>query len=706
MVFHGMLRNADEYRDGWAELADEYNFLVIAPEFSRENFPKSAGYNLGNLFETGSGDETDSDLIRKAEATWSFRVPDDLFDFLKEQGVTSSDGYTAFGHSAGSQFLHRKVGYAPDPELLVAVAANAGWYTYPTLQKEWPYGYKNTGLTQEALDRYVEFPLHLLLGEADVNPDDPGLRKTPEAMKQGLTRYERGHAFFEAGKQVAEVRGLDSNWKLSTVPGVAHEGQKMAPAAASILAKAIAKERSAKRGWLIVQLLGLVVMAGTVVMVVRNYQTHATLLLSGMALLGMVYLWASLSGSSVNGLGTSLTGWRGFDVFAVITDSLSSRVGKIGLIVMAAGGFARYMSKISASGALVQLAIGPLTKIRSPYLLLAVAYVFGQVLNVFIPSAAGLAMLLLVALYPTLTRLGLTPVSVAAVIGTTAALDLGPASGASNVAASICGLEPAVYFIRYQLPVAAAVVPTVAVLHFFWQRHLDRNGSAMPEVGPVHDAATELKTAPVVYAILPLLPLVLLIVFSPLVVKHVQLDVVTAMLIGLFAGLGFEAVRLRSLKEALKGIVWFFEGMGDIFAKVVTLLVAAEIFATGVKATGLIDSLVSLIHGGGCGSFAMILVLVLLMGFTAIVTGSGNAALFSFANLVPGISKTLGVENVTLMLPTQFAASLFRSMSPVAGVIIAVANTANVTPFAIVKRTAVPLLGGVLMTLLMQLFLF
>ena len=54
----------------------------------------------------------------------------------------------------------------------------------------------------------------------------------------------------------------------------------------------------------------------------------------------------------------------------------------------------------------------------------------------------------------------------------------------------------------------------------------------------------------------------------------------------------------------------------------------------------------------------------------------------------------------SLVLPAQFAGGLFRSISPVAGVIIAVAGAANVTPFAIIRRTSVPMMGGVLATLL------
>ena len=41
-VLHGVKRNASEYRDYWVALADHYNILIIAPEFSQKNWPKAA----------------------------------------------------------------------------------------------------------------------------------------------------------------------------------------------------------------------------------------------------------------------------------------------------------------------------------------------------------------------------------------------------------------------------------------------------------------------------------------------------------------------------------------------------------------------------------------------------------------------------------------------------------------------------------------
>lgn len=447
------------------------------------------------------------------------------------------------------------------------------------------------------------------------------------------------------------------------------------------------------------QIIALLIIAVTVFLIARRYQTHATLFLAGFALLTTAHFaQVPIDGAGAEG---SLTGLFAFDLFAMVSEAFSTRVARIGMIIMAAGGFAKYMSTISASTALVNLSIKPLSRIRNPYFLLAITYVAGQFLNIFIPSAAGLAMLLLVAMYPTLVQLGIRPVAAAAVIGTTACLDLGPASPVSNVAAEVIGISPIEYFALYQIKVAAVVVPVVAGLHFFWQRWCDGRESGDAEATAIDrpELDVEQDPAPAVYALMPILPLALLLVFSPLVLKDFRLDVVSAMLISLAIGMACESFRHRSLRKGLHGITSFFRGMGDVFSSVVTLIVAAEVFAMGVKATGLIASLVAVVESNEMGSGVMAITLVLLLGIAALLTGSGNAALFSFSGMMPGIASRMNASVVSLILPSQFAGGLFRSFSPVAGVIIAVAGAANVTPFAIVKRTSVPMLGGVVATL-------
>jgi hypothetical protein len=52
-------------------------------------------------------------------------------------------GYDMYGHSAGAQFVHRYLQFYDSPKVKKAVAANAGWYTFPNEAINYPYGIKS-----------------------------------------------------------------------------------------------------------------------------------------------------------------------------------------------------------------------------------------------------------------------------------------------------------------------------------------------------------------------------------------------------------------------------------------------------------------------------------------------------------------------------------------------------------------------------------
>ena len=172
------------------------------------------------------------------------------------------------------------------------------------------------------------------------------------------------------------------------------------------------------------------------------------------------------------------------DIFQYLKDTFSKTTAGLGLTIMVVGGFAKYMDHIGASKALVKITTKPMKKLNSPYLVLALTYILGQILNIFIPSASGLGVLLMVTVYPILVSLGASPLSATAVIGTTACLDLGPASGNSVLAAKTANLDAALYFVKYQLPVAVFVIAAIAITHYFVQKIGDRNLTF--EIGRAH----------------------------------------------------------------------------------------------------------------------------------------------------------------------------------------------------------------------------
>jgi len=161
-------------------------------------------------------------------------------------------------------------------------------------------------------------------------------------------------------------------------------------------------------------LITLLVIAGVAYCVLKNYYPPIILLLAGFVML----ICAALNGTMPVADAKS-THFFGFDLAEAFTNLMKGRLPGLGLNIMLIAGFSVYMDRIGASKALVKLCVKPLSAIRSPYVLLAVTYVVGQFMALFINSAVGLGLLLMASIYPLLIALGVSRASAAAVIGST-----------------------------------------------------------------------------------------------------------------------------------------------------------------------------------------------------------------------------------------------------------------------------------------------
>ena len=448
--------------------------------------------------------------------------------------------------------------------------------------------------------------------------------------------------------------------------------------------------------------LGILITLAVGYLIFKKYKPHTVLLAAGLLLL----LASQLLGIKPIFPPDEGTGFILFDAFEALKNSTAKNVAAIGMIIMSAGGYAEYMNHIGAGEAMVRLCVAPLKKIGSPYLVLALAYTIGQILNIFIPSAAGLAVLLMATIYPILTALGVSRLSAVSVIATTACLDLGPASGATNIASETSAIDTMVYFVKYQMSVAIPIILVITAVHFMIQKRADKALTAESPVQADKKQPDTQHSVPACYALLPVIPLILLMVFNDFVVKSVSMNVVTAMLISLCISMILEIFVKRSPKETCKGIQAFFNGMGKQFATTVTLIIAAELFSNGLQAIGLINTIIEGARNMGFGAVPMTVIMVIIISATAFVTGSGNAAFLSFSAVVPAISQSFGVDAVVLCLSMQLAAGIARSMSPVASCVIAPAAYAEVAPMEVAKRTFVPMLAGIIVLLVCDFIFF
>jgi len=421
---------------------------------------------------------------------------------------------------------------------------------------------------------------------------------------------------------------------------------------------------------------------------------------------GLILMFAAVA----LGLGKILpvkdsTGLVLFDAFEFIKQTFSSRAAGLGLNIMAVGGFARYMDHIGASKALVSLTIRPLLALRSPYIVMSGAWVVGMLLGLCINSASGLAMLLMVTIFPVLISLGVSRLSATAVIATTLCLDWSPSDTGTILSAVTAGIDPVIYWTNYQLPIAAVVIPVVAVLHYYTQKWMDKRDGHIVKATEIAVIEKDATMPPLIYAILPTLPLILILAFSSLWITWIKMDIIKAMFIGVVIGMIFEYIRHRDGKKVFADIQSFFDGLGMQMANVITLIVAGETFAKGLMTMGTIDSIIASAQSSGFGAAGMILVMITIIAVSSVIMGSGNAPFFAFAALTPTVAAKMGIAPVVMLLPMHFAASAARSMSPITAVIVVGSSMGGVSPFDVVKRTAIPM-AGALITLVAANFFF
>ena len=229
MSFHGSSRDGDNHRDYWIDMANANGFMVFAPEFSSANYPGLGdNYIMSNIFDDGDNPST---ATFNDPSEWTGSILDPLFEYIKAEISGSQIDYSAWGHSAGAQFLHRLLMYLPSSKIKVAICSNAGWYTVPENAVSYPYGTANSELSDAAIVSFLSKQLIVHLGENDTTPStsNGGPRNNNTLNnQQGFTRFDRGEYFFNTSQNLAQTLTVPFNWEQHNVPNVGHNPQLMA----------------------------------------------------------------------------------------------------------------------------------------------------------------------------------------------------------------------------------------------------------------------------------------------------------------------------------------------------------------------------------------------------------------------------------------------------------------------------------------------
>jgi DcuC family C4-dicarboxylate transporter len=477
-------------------------------------------------------------------------------------------------------------------------------------------------------------------------------------------------------------------------------------------------------------LISLLFILIAAIMLARKANAQSVLLLLGILMWTSAYL-LNHNGNAANGPENSSDSMWLLDLLSFLKTKFSETLGGLGLMIMVIGGFVKFMDHCGASQRLVDVAIKPLKPFqRNPYLLASLTLPVGQILFMAIPSAAGFALLWMSAVFPILTRLGCSPLTAASVTTATTAFGIGPACATTASAMTVLSLEAVPYFLQEQLPLVCLPAIGMAFVFYFSNRNADRkkeagqltdSGAGQPADGQSvsgkenpgvesavragSDSQTSQPHAPLWYAVLPMMPIILLLLFSPWInpwAQGFQTDTTEVMLLSFLITLICEALVRRNLRQLLSDLNVFWKGMSEMLLGVVSLVIAADLFAEGLIALGFIEDLVNSGSSLGLEAGGIGVLLTLIVFGAAVLMGSGNAAFFAFGPLVPGIASGLSCSGTHLLLPMQLSASMGRTISPFSGVLIAVAAPSGTNSVEIAKRNLLPIGSALLLMMFLH----
>ncbi|HEY4453953.1 MAG TPA: PHB depolymerase family esterase [Pseudonocardiaceae bacterium] len=202
VTIHGTERAPESYRDGFADLADKHQCVVLAP-----------------LFPAGIGDPDDVDNYKTLDYR-GIRFDLLLLEMVAEVGArwpVATDRVYLHGFSGGGQFAHRFLYLHPDRLAGVSVGA-PGSVTLLDQTKPWPAGTADLAQrfgTDLDLPALRSIPVLLFIGEQDDQPHP-------------LTGASRVAGIAALRDNLID-NGLDPAFE--TEPGVGHEQAAIFPAA-------------------------------------------------------------------------------------------------------------------------------------------------------------------------------------------------------------------------------------------------------------------------------------------------------------------------------------------------------------------------------------------------------------------------------------------------------------------------------------------
>jgi len=206
VAVHGISRNAREHLEAFSPYACQTGRMLIAPLFSQERFDGYQRLDQG----TPRADDALIGLTTK---------------LVRQYGLTHRP-FDLFGFSGGAQFGHRFALHHPQ-RVGSLIVASAGWYTFPSRSRRYPYGLRTSETTAGALtdhlSQFLRLPILALVGSRDTKRDSSLRTGRRLDREQGRHRLERAEQWIRSLHEAADHYGIDADISLQLLAQCGHD---------------------------------------------------------------------------------------------------------------------------------------------------------------------------------------------------------------------------------------------------------------------------------------------------------------------------------------------------------------------------------------------------------------------------------------------------------------------------------------------------
>ena len=455
-------------------------------------------------------------------------------------------------------------------------------------------------------------------------------------------------------------------------------------------------------------ILTLLLLAAFVFGLVKDYKPVVWLCL--LSLVGCI-IFTLITGKPVattttkDGEVVSATGNLIIDCFELFNTTLKSQMGGALLTILCVLGFVGYMNHLQASNKFALFCVKPFTKLKNPAILCAGVIILVFFLKLAIPSAVSLAALMLATMYPVLRAAGCTPMTSASCIMCSTGFIWGPADTMSAQVFSVSGIQAATvpeFFAAFHIPVWAIMVPLVAICFPIYSTIMDKRDAKKAAKKAGTDEIVETNEKPVIkadcpgyYAILPILPLVIVLIFSKINpmwgamgIKPIVLSVVGAVFMSIIITMLVDLIHEKNVTKIIDDANEFFVAMAMFLKNGGWLIIPAAMFATTLDKIGGLQAIANLLANAGGNGFIITLVGVIIVLPIVICTGSVTATIAIGAPLMVAIAGATGMNVYLCFMALLVGLGIASCMCPVHPQTIMVSANCGVDLFKLIGRNA------------------